>query len=141
MTGGASWDYFSGGAGNDIIRGLTGNDGLVRREGNDQLFGGEGNDLLSGGAGDDLLAGEAGADTFEFYSWENTGTDTITDLESGVDTLVFYYDISFTSEQVDIGGDGEMDLRLTLSSGGTINLLGVTVLGPNDVQYSTVPYF
>lgn len=64
------------GYGNDLSNTLRGNSGsniLVGGAGDDVLIGGNGNDTLTGGAGKDLF----------YFSTEDTGTDTITDLASG----------------------------------------------------------
>lgn len=64
------------GYGNELdntLRGNSGNNILVGGAGNDTLIGGSGNDTLTGGSGNDLF----------YFSTEDTGTDTITDLASG----------------------------------------------------------
>ena len=64
------------GYGNELdntLRGNSGNNILVGGAGNDTLVGGSGNDTLTGGSGNDLF----------YFSTEDTGTDTITDLASG----------------------------------------------------------
>ncbi|TNJ37518.1 alkaline metalloproteinase, partial [Phaeobacter sp. B1627] len=59
--------------------------------GNDRLYGGDGSDRLEGGSGADTLSGGAGSDVFVFdISGSNTGSDTITDFEIGVDVLEFH---------------------------------------------------
>ena len=91
----------SGGDGNDSIFGtaaanvLTGNggfDGLFGYGGNDQLLGGDGADNIFGGKGSDILTGGADADTFNFVSLSDStvaqsGRDTITDFEIGIDKI------------------------------------------------------
>ena len=66
----------TGGAGMDVITGRTGAD---------VLFGGGGDDILTDGAGADRLTGGAGADTF-IFAYDGTA-DTITDFETGIDTI------------------------------------------------------
>ena len=85
LSGGEGNDILDGGAGADDLDGGTGNDVLLGGTGNDSLAGGDGLDTLTGGAGDDNLAGGAGADRFVLNSL--TGTDTITDFESGIDKI------------------------------------------------------
>jgi Ca2+-binding RTX toxin-like protein len=55
--------------------------------GNDTLVGASGDDILDGGDGSDVLTGGAGADVFVFDG--ASGTDTLTDFESGLDRLAF----------------------------------------------------
>jgi len=69
------------------ILGLGGNDILNGLGGNDILFGGSEDDRLTGGDGNDLLRGGDGEDTFIFGV--NSGNDTISDFEDGVDTIEF----------------------------------------------------
>jgi Ca2+-binding RTX toxin-like protein len=91
----------TGGAGTDTlvnIQNLIGsnyNDHLTGDSGNNVLNGGLGNDVLNGGAGDDTLiggpgnntlTGGPGHDTF-LYQAGNTGHDTITDFNFGIDKL------------------------------------------------------
>ena len=86
LYGGEGDDVLHGGAGNDTLYGGAGNDALYGGGGLDTLIGGEGDDLLVGGEGDDVLSGGAGSDTFVWNAGE-TGIDTITDFEIGVDRL------------------------------------------------------
>jgi Ca2+-binding RTX toxin-like protein len=74
-TYGASLENLSG-DGNELDNTLRGNSG------NNILTGGAGDDLLIGGSGNDTLTGGAGNDLF-YFSTEDTGSDTITDLASG----------------------------------------------------------
>ncbi len=62
-----------------------GNDDVSGPGGDDRPDTGAGDDVLAGGSGGDTLTGGPGADTFVFAP--QTGTDTITDFEAGVDTL------------------------------------------------------
>jgi hypothetical protein len=89
-------DFGYGAGGNDTIWGdegadkLWGSDGddvLSGGSGNDSLFGGEGDDILTGSYGSDVMAGEAGADTFVFSG--RSGSDRISDFDTGVDQLLF----------------------------------------------------
>ncbi len=64
------------GYGNELdntLRGNSGNNSLTGGAGDDTLIGGSGNDTLTGGTGNDLF----------YFSTEDTGSDTITDLASG----------------------------------------------------------
>ena len=87
-------DVLLGLDGNDTLSGLGGDDTLVGGTGDDTLFGGDDNDVLFGGAGNDILTGDAGADRFVIEGSDiNVPTnvagdfDTITDFETGADTL------------------------------------------------------
>jgi len=74
-TFGASLENLNG-SGNDLNNTIRGNSG------NNILSGGAGEDVLIGGSGNDTLTGGANNDLF-YFSTEDTGNDTITDLASG----------------------------------------------------------
>ena len=78
-------DFLFGGTGDDTLRGNKGRDDLYGRAGDDTLYGGLGRDTLIGGKGDDLLTGGRAADVFVFA--RSTGSDTITDFETGKDLI------------------------------------------------------
>ena len=82
LSGDASDDTLFAGAGSDILTGGGGSD---------VLHGGSGADTLQGGLNEDVLAGGNGADTFVFTSAQEAGSgttaDTITDFQSGRDTI------------------------------------------------------
>ena len=91
-TGGAGIDTL---VNIDNLIGSNYNDHLAGDQGNNILNGGLGNDVLNGGAGDDILiggpgnntlTGGPGHDTF-LYQAGNTGHDTITDFNFGIDKL------------------------------------------------------
>jgi hypothetical protein len=84
---------FEGGAGNDVLSG---------NEKDNQVTGKDGDDRLNGGAGSDVLAGGSGKDVFVFDS--KTGTDTVTDFETGLDSI--YLD---TSAFAGLGAAGRPD--------------------------------
>ncbi len=88
LTGLLGNDTLIGGAGGDMFSGGVGDDMLIGGDGNDDLRAGAGDDTLYGGAGNDVLFGGSGADRFLFTN-EAEGNDTITDLGTGTDTLVF----------------------------------------------------
>jgi len=77
-------EIFSGG-GDDSVQGGAGDDLLFGGSGDDTLLGGTGADTLWGGAGDDHITGGSGADRFAFGN--GSGNDTITDFNTGEDTL------------------------------------------------------
>ena len=93
--------HIIGSAGDDTLTGndqgneLTGGEGadtLTGGLGNDTLIGGEGNDILDGGDDDDTLTGGAGVDTYLFSG--NSGTDTITETEAGVNSILRFQDLT-----------------------------------------------
>ncbi|MEG4805025.1 hypothetical protein QUB63_30615 [Microcoleus sp. ARI1-B5] len=95
LDGGLGDDTLFGGKGSDTLLGSSGNDILFGGQGDDTLLGGDGNDILFGGKGDNLLNGGLGNDTLtggigvnKFVIATNSGTDTITDFEFGLDVLV-----------------------------------------------------
>ncbi|MFJ3470410.1 retention module-containing protein [Pseudomonas sp. NPDC090201] len=71
---------------NDHLTGDSGNNVLNGGLGNDVLNGGAGDDILIGGPGNNTLTGGPGHDTF-LYQAGNTGHDTITDFNFGIDKL------------------------------------------------------
>ena len=74
------------GDGKDTLAGGAGKDTLSGGKGADTLAGGKGDDSLNGGAGNDSLWGGDGSDIFLYKNGE--GNDTISDYESGVDTIM-----------------------------------------------------
>lgn len=123
-TGGE--DRLSGGNGADRLFGLDGHDRLDGENGNDQLFGGRGNDLLIGGQGDDQLEGGAGRDAFVLVA--RGGNDVIRDFDVANDTLLFDGTAIRSSQVGDTNGDGVADLRINLTAGGSVTLLGLSSL-------------
>ena len=91
-TGGAGIDTLAniqnliGSNYNDHLTGDQGNNVLNGGLGNDVLNGGGGEDILIGGPGNNTLTGGEGHDTF-LYQAGNTGHDTITDFNFGIDKL------------------------------------------------------
>ena len=84
------------------------------------IDGGAGNDTLYGGAGDDTLNGGSGRDRFWFTEVSN-GVNTINDYQVGVDTIVLNDGVVISQSTV-----SGTDVVLTLSTGGTINIVGAT---------------
>jgi Ca2+-binding RTX toxin-like protein len=77
----------------DKLVGGDGNDRLDSGKWGDILRGGDGRDDLLGGAGDDLMTGGSGKDEFFFMiglgnGVDEAGVDTITDFQTGKDTVV-----------------------------------------------------
>ena len=91
-------DMLYGASGRDTIYGHAGHDRLFGGTEDDFLIGGYGDDLLRGGLGNDELTGNEGADAFVLVAGE--GTDTITDFEIDLDTIVLYGGI--TAEEISI---------------------------------------
>ena len=81
----------TGNAGANLLTGTAFDDILAGCAGNDTLTGGDGNDTLIGGKGNDRLTGGDGSDCFVFNTDPNASSnkDTITDFQSGTDTLQF----------------------------------------------------
>jgi hypothetical protein len=89
VAGGDGRDTAFGGAGFDWVAGDDGNDVLIGKEDGDQLFGGRGHDRLDGGSGSDNLTGGSGRDVFVFNVLDDTGADTVFDLQRKFDRLQF----------------------------------------------------
>ncbi|MGD9917685.1 MAG: calcium-binding protein [Paenirhodobacter sp.] len=134
LNGGKGSDLLEGGAGDDKLYGVRGDDTLDGGDGNDLLDAGRGNAVLDGGAGDDLLianlfsgasqtlSGGSGADTFQItQAVTGTGHVTITDFETGLDTL----DLGTATVAGFAAGAG--GIELTLGSGDGITLAGLSL--------------
>jgi VCBS repeat-containing protein len=133
LTGTAGEDRLSGDNGDDRLFGVDGHDRLDGGRGNDQLFGGRGHDLLIGGLGDDTLEGGAGRDSFGLSA--RGGNDVVLDFDVANDKLLFDGTAIRSSEARDWNGDGITDIRLNLTAGGTVTLLGLSSL--SGVQTGT----
>ncbi len=132
LYGGNGLDKLYGGDGNDFVFGGDGNDSLFGGDGNDQLyggadddrlFGGVGNDTLVSGSGSDTLTGGDGEDVFVFNDNGASDANVIRDFELGVDIIEMWdgYD-----ENATYTASGGTDTLITLSSGATILVEGVT---------------
>lgn len=104
LYGGPGDDYIQGHADNDHLFGEAGRDTLQGQTGDDFLDGGAGNDKLLGGPGTDSLTGGDGADTFVWARGDananllDPAIDTITDFETGVDTIdISHFDADETT--------------------------------------------
>lgn len=126
INGTAGEDRLLGGNGDDRLFGLDGHDRLEGGNGADQLFGGRGNDLLIGGRGDDILEGGAGRDGFVLAA--QGGNDIIRDFNIVEDKLLFDGTGIKSSQVGDWNSDGIADLRINLSAGGSVTLLGLSSL-------------
>lgn len=140
LNGDAAANTIRGFNGNDTIRGGSNNDTLFGNNGNDVLDGMTGNDILVGGRGDDRLTGGAGNDTFDYSRLEDgkkapAGNDTITDFTHGQDVILLGEGAWFKGEtHADYNADGVIDTRVTLTSGGTLTLLGVSQIQAGDFE-------
>jgi Ca2+-binding RTX toxin-like protein len=140
VNGTAGEDRLSGNNGIDRLFGLDGHDRLEGGNGNDQLFGGRGNDLLIGGQGDDLLEGGLGRDAFVLAA--KGGNDVIRDFDVANDRLLFDNTAIRSSQAGDWNNDGTTDVRINLTAGGSVTLLGLSSLtgvqtgSANDAQLS-----
>ena len=95
IDGGRGNDELYGNSGNDTLMGGSGRDYLDGGRGDDKLYGGTGNDSLMGGTGNDTLAGDKGNDRLtggdgydRFVFSKDNGSNTVTDFENGMDTIV-----------------------------------------------------
>lgn len=115
------------GTGNALDNTLRGNSGA------NVLVGGGGNDMLVGGSGNDTLTGGTGNDVF-YLSTTDTGTDTITDLESG--DLIEVCGANF-SGMVTVGNGAtaqDGDVQVFSSGGQTILYIGLDAAPGADLQ-------
>ena len=122
VRGGAGNDTVRGGNGDDTVRGGSGDDDVRGGFGNDFVKGGEGNDTVNGGRDNDTLAGGSGDDVFVFDGvWgEASGDDVVLDYTDGSDMLKI---LNVDSITITDGPDGAV---LTMSSGGSLTLYGVS---------------
>lgn len=119
LTGDQGKDKLFGGAGSDTLSGGADNDNLFGQDGDDVLTGDQGNDRLFGGEGDDTLSGGDGADRFIFAA--NSGDDSITDFEDGVDRIDL--------RKLDVQSEGQ--LLSAISDIGDDVLINLDALGGN----------
>src|SRR3954466_1823303 len=90
LLGGAGADFLSGDSVFDAPSEPLGNDSLFGHGGNDTLDGRRGADFLEGDAGNDALFGGNDNDVFFFAETGAANADTISDFESGKDSIVLY---------------------------------------------------
>ena len=125
LRGEGGGDMIFGGEGDDWLEGGTGDDLLMGGEGHDVLIGDEGDDLLVGGEGDDVLMGGGGTDTFVFN--QDSGHDTITDFNVGIDKidLSAFTDITSPGDLHGYQAGDDAVIFLGFNDGGSITLKGV----------------
>jgi Ca2+-binding RTX toxin-like protein len=127
FVGGGRRDTIYGGSGNDTLNGNSYDDLLFGGAGNDILRGGGQNDTLNGGTGDDLLKGGSGEDRFVFAL--GMDTDTVVDLELGVDTLAIASSLAAGRDAatiVALGTQVGSDFQIDLGGDDIITLEGIT---------------
>lgn len=134
LIAGIGRDTLSGGAGNDILRGGGGADQLQGGAGNDVLDGGAGNDELNGGNGDDTLSGGAGRDSF-IFTGRNTGRDTITDFEGGIDRIVLDHPDLLSISDLAIAGNGTGHVVIVFG-GQSIDVFGAQPITLTSADFS-----
>ncbi len=115
LNGGPDNDILAGGAGADTLNGFGGDDTLI------------------GGLGNDFLVGGGDSDTFVFGN--DAEDDTIQDFQPGTDDVELLDGITVVSldDSQDLNGDSVADTVVTLSSGGTVTLLGQNGLTEEDL--------
>ncbi len=132
-------DTISAGSGNDLVFGGDGNDNISGGNGNDEIFngtgddiveGGEGNDTIFAGADNDTLTGGLGNDIFFFAN--NSGNDTISDLNINEDTLDLSTTVTDFNDISDViaaiipnSGPAQNGITIDLGDGNTVFLAGV----------------
>jgi len=125
-------DNFVGDNDGNTILGLGGRDVLSGLGGNDIIFGGSDDDRMTGGEGNDTLIGGAGEDTFVFAA--NSGNDTITDFEDGLDTLEFRGTVDSFAQLV-ITQDGANTVITSDNGVLTLNNFDSTLLDAADFTF------
>ncbi|WP_108463697.1 VCBS domain-containing protein [Devosia indica] len=123
----------------EVIQDTTGiygngvSNSLQAEAGGSIMSAGGGDDELISGAGNDTMTGGAGADQFVFA--QNSGNDTITDFELGVDGLVLEAGVTIASlTETNTGGSSSLDTVVELSTGDTVVLLDVSnITDPNNL--------
>lgn len=116
---GAEADQIKTSMGNDVIYGESGDDRISAGGGNDLILGGTGVDMIDAGSGDDIiLAGEgseekvqkvkggSGNDFFVLNSASIADAPSITDFDSGQDSLILDSTV-FTAFENPDAADGE----------------------------------
>ena len=142
-------DVLTGTVREDDVQGRGGNDRMLGMARNDRLDGGDGRDAILGGAGSDTMAGGAGGDRFVFRAGDAGdagGVDRIVDFAVGQDRIdlsplpglvEFIGGSGFSGAggagvrvsarglssvvQVDMDGDGRVDLRLVVERVGAMS--------------------
>jgi Ca2+-binding RTX toxin-like protein len=119
VYGGQGNDAVYGNFGNDFVYGNFGDDFAFGGEGADRLFGGQGNDTINGDLGNDTLFGNLGADRFVFG--QGAGADVVMDFSAAQGD---HLDVQGQTHVISAAADGWA--LITLSGGGTIEMVGLT---------------
>ncbi len=139
LGGGIGDDYIVGGRGEDTLYGGrdSGQDSVNGSAGNDEIFGGGGNDVVNGGsgsdtlwagAGDDALTGGSGADTFVFGV--TSGSDTVTDFDTGEDTIDVRYALADFADLDAVRAastESAAGVTINLGDSGSVLIEGITI--------------
>jgi Ca2+-binding RTX toxin-like protein len=109
--------------GNNIINGNLGNDTIFGGAGADSLRGGQGDDVIHAGSGSDWITGDLGSNTIYGGQgpdtfWVSAGHDIVNGWHAG-DQVQIASGLTYTVTQVNA------DVRVNLSNGGEIDLIGV----------------
>ncbi len=131
-TGGNGHNAFFSGDGDDLLIGGASYDDIFGGGGDDEIYGGALDDDIGGGQGNDTIEGGSGADRFFFE--ENSGTDTITDYEAGVDVLDFLAYGGIEQDDLEISQNGA-DTHVTTTTGDTVILQGVQSASLDAVDF------
>ncbi|MEQ8897715.1 MAG: M10 family metallopeptidase [Roseovarius sp.] len=126
-------DLLDGDAGNDLLDGGYGNDRMRGGSGRDTLIGGSGRDTLLGQGGDDELTGGNGPDIFVFDYGSDTGDDTITDFEDGIDVIQIRGSATFDDLTISQTGP---DTLVTWADGSVVIENAVGVIGEDDFVFA-----
>jgi Ca2+-binding RTX toxin-like protein len=118
--------FVQGDEGDETIRTGPGDDVVDAQAGNDSVFTGAGNDVLLGGSGNDTLFGGAGQDTYVFNVGD--GVDSISDLQSEGNRVVFGLGVTSASLSLGIGPSGAISVRVA-GTADMIQLPGVSSTG------------
>jgi Ca2+-binding RTX toxin-like protein len=123
---GSASDIIFGNGGNDTISAGNGANTVFGGFGNDSILTGTGADTIWGNEGNDSMTGGAGADRYVFLT--GSGDDQINGFAFSEGDRLDLQGQTFTQ-----GTAGDGSVRLTLSGGGTIALVGVTTFDAGSV--------
>ena len=125
VTGSVGTGFLMGtDSGDDTLNGLNSNDIMLGRAGADVLTGGRGADTLSGGAGADRFRYLAVSDS------NGSGSDFITDFQSGLDTI----DLTvITTSQIALVRQGGGTFVFAATTMGTLQLAAVGDVNGTDI--------
>jgi Ca2+-binding RTX toxin-like protein len=119
VYGGQGNDAVYGNLDNDIVYGNFGDELVSGGQGEDRLFGGQGNDTINGNLGNDTLFGNLGADRFVFS--QGSGADVVMNFSAAEGDRL---DVQGQTYGISTAASGWA--FITLSGGGTIEMVGIT---------------